>query len=100
MDRDCNSTLDFQYLESLSVLVLHSTRIPAFPLLPKSVRVLDISRNRSIQWSLQDILASPLPNLESFKVGDDYNIDRMHVLAILAPSLEKGSLRSLSLNLC
>ena len=95
-----SSTVDFKSLESLSVLVLYRSRITVFPLLPESIRVLDISENSTIRWSFPDLANSPLPNLESFKV--DYNplIKNAHVLAILAPSLEKRSLRSLSLHMC
>ena len=94
------SPVDFRSLKSLSVLTFHTTWTPAFPLLPESIRVLDISRNSRIRWSLQDLAASPLPNLESFTADNNPQIENAHVLAILAPSLEKCSLRSLSLCRC
>lgn len=100
MDRIINSAIDFRSLESLSVLVLKSTQTPSFPPLPKSIRVLDISENQKIQWSLQDLVASTLPNLESFKVDDNPEIENVHVSVILAPSWKNNSLRSLSLKNC
>ena len=53
-----------------------------------------------LQWSLQEIAASPLPNLETLMVNDSALIEKAHVLEILAPSLVKRSLRSLSLTRC
>ena len=53
-----------------------------------------------IRWSLQDIANSPLPNLVSFRVTYDPQIENAHVLAILAPSLKKRSLRSLDFSSC
>ena len=94
------SPLDFKSLESLSVLSVVGTEITAFPSLPESIRVLSLDGNENIQWSMQEIAASPLPNLETLKVGWCQRIKNEHVLAILAPSLEKCSLRYLSLDAC
>ena len=95
-----SSTVDFRSLEPLSVLVLRRFCATVFPLLPGSILVLDFSENPAIRWSFQDLAAPPLPNPESFKA--DYNpwIRNAHVLAILAPSLGKRSLQSLSLHRC
>lgn len=82
------------------MLTIQQSRISAFPLLPESIRVLDISENFLIQWSFQDLAASPLPNLESFMVDCNPEIKNEHVLAILAPSLGKRSLRTLSFLEC
>ena len=80
MDRYFGSTADFRSLESLSVLALVSSQITAFPLLPESIQVLNISQNSKIRWSLQDIAASPLPNLETLVVDDNTQIENTHVL--------------------
>ena len=100
MDRFFYPTVDFRPLDSLSVLVLKWSRTMTFPLLPESIRVLDISQHSSIRWSVRCLAASPLPNLESFTADNNPDIKNVHVLAILAPSLEKRSLRSLSLDGC
>ena len=99
MDRLFCSTVDFRPLESLSTLAFVSTLTSAFPLLPQSIRILDISGNCMIRWPLQDLAASPLPNHKSLTAGNSY-IAKVNVLAILEPSLEKRSLRSLSLHRC
>ena len=62
--------------------------------------MLSLDANENIQWSMQEIAASPLPNLETLKVRSCHQIENKYVLAILAPSLEKRSLRSLSLIGC
>ena len=62
--------------------------------------MLSLDGNENIQWSMQEIAASPLPNLETLKVAWCQQIVNKHVLAILAPSLAKRSLRSLSLVGC
>lgn len=94
------STVDFRSLESLSVLALTWSETPTAPLLPETIRVLDISRSRKIRWSLQDLAALHLPNLESFKADDNPLMENAHLSAILAPSLGKRSLRFLSLTHC
>ena len=82
------------------MVCLVGTQITAFPSLPKSRPVLSLDLNENIQWSMQEIAASPLPNLETLKVGWCQQTENKHVLAILAPLLEKRSLRSLSLVSC
>ena len=82
------------------MLCLFGSQIKAFPPLPESIRVLSLDTNENIKWSMQEIAALPLPNLETLKVGSCPLIQNEHVLAILAPSLEKRSLRSLSLPGC
>ena len=62
--------------------------------------MLILDANENIQWSMQEITASPLPNLETLKVACCQQIVNKHVLAILAPSLAQRSLRSLSLVGC
>ena len=66
------------------MLVLHSDKTRVFPRLPESIRILDITHSM-IEWSLRDVAASPLPNLESLKMGCSYYIKNAHVLAVLEP---------------
>ena len=94
------SPLDFKSLESLAVLCLVGSQIKAFPPLPELIRVLSLDSNENIQWSMRENAVSPLPNLETLEVDGCLLIENEHVLAVLAPSLEKRSLQSLSLAGC
>lgn len=82
------------------MLALYQTKTPTFPLLLESMRALNISDNPMIRWSVHGVAASPLPNLESLRTDSNPDITNAHVLAILAPSLKKNSLRSLSVDTC
>lgn len=78
-----------------------STFVPvAFPLLPRSIRTLDISENSMMRWYLQDLAVSLLVNLVSFKADDHEHMDNQDLLAVLSPSLGNRSLRFLSLKRC
>ena len=61
--------------------------------------MLDLKKHPRIEWSLQEITASPLPNLETLRL-DNKTLENFHLLAILSPSLEKHCLRSLDLCSC
>lgn len=96
-----HTQLDFSALEDLRVLTLVRTSfLELLPLLPPAIQKLDLSENPNLFCTLENITASPLPNLEYLSVGSNPKIKNGILLALLEPSLEHHRLRVLKMNMC
>lgn len=93
--------LDFSALEDLRVFtILRSTFLELFPLLPPSVQRLNLSENSNLICTLEDIAASPLPNLEFLSFRSNPKLTNEMVLALLEPSIGRSRLRVLRMGMC
>lgn len=93
--------LDFSIIKDLKVLTLaRMSFLKEFPLLPPTVRKLNLSGNPHLVCTIEHIAASPLPNLESLSIGSNPKAKNETVLALLEPSLEHHCLRALRMDMC
>jgi Leucine-rich repeat (LRR) protein len=89
---------DFSRLDCLEVLVFRGTDIWRFPVVPESLRRLDVSDSPSLKYRID--LDDTLPGLESFSISANPGIDNEELLGILSTASQKLSLRHLDVGMC